>query len=207
MSISHRTVTVADASVHLLESGPTEGSVVLLLHGASFSSATWVQVGTIECLAKAGFRVIAVDLPGFGKSQQTSLSRDKWLGEFIEVTGIKEPVILTPSMSGGYAFPFATQYADRIAGLVAVAPVAIPQFQNQFGRITVPVLAIWGENDRTIPLTHADMLVKSVSDRQLVVIPGAGHAPYMSEPALFNKTLEDFVWKCFHRTSGSQSRR
>ena len=43
---------------------------VLLLHGAAFSSQTWVSVvPTIAILAAAGHNVIAIDLPGFGKTR------------------------------------------------------------------------------------------------------------------------------------------
>ena len=43
---------------------------VLLLHGAAFSSQTWVSVvPTIATLAAAGHHVIAIDLPGYGKTR------------------------------------------------------------------------------------------------------------------------------------------
>ena len=43
---------------------------VLLLHGAAFSSQTWVSVvPTIAILAAAGHHVIAIDLPGYGKTR------------------------------------------------------------------------------------------------------------------------------------------
>lgn len=37
---------------------------VLLLHGIRFSSENWLNIGTLETLAKAGCRAVAVDLPG-----------------------------------------------------------------------------------------------------------------------------------------------
>jgi pimeloyl-ACP methyl ester carboxylesterase len=42
------------------------GRTVVLLHGKNFTAATWE--GTIRVLAQAGYRVVAPDQVGFGKS-------------------------------------------------------------------------------------------------------------------------------------------
>ncbi|KAM8915884.1 putative protein-lysine deacylase ABHD14B isoform 1-T4 [Spinachia spinachia] len=49
------------------QSEPTQGEAtasVLLLHGIRFSSENWLNNGTMETLAKAGCRAVAIDLPG-----------------------------------------------------------------------------------------------------------------------------------------------
>jgi len=196
MEITSQFTTLADKQVHYLAAGLQSDQAVLLLHGASFSSETWRQIGTLEALALAGYHALAVDLPGFGKSPSASVSPEVWLGELLDQLKLKLPVLLAASMSGGYALPFITSQPERIAGFVAVAPVGIPSYRTRLHQITVPVLTVWGEHDRTVPIRDAELLVKSVKRGQLVVIPNGSHAPYMSNPVLFNQELIRFVGLC-----------
>jgi len=196
MEFSSHFINAAGIQAHYLLSGPAGGLSVLLLHGASFSAVTWQDTGTLEALASAGYQAIAVDLPGFGQSEQSSVSPPDWLNMLLHELEIEPPILLAPSMSGLYALPFITSQPERIAGFVAVAPVGLQKVRAQLGQISVPVLAIWGEEDRLIPLSDAEMLVNSVRRGRLVVIPKGSHAPYMNDPQRFNKELLIFAAAC-----------
>lgn len=197
MEIASQLLTIDGKQVHYLSAGSENTKEIVLLHGASFSSATWQKIGTLEALASAGYHALAIDLPGYGQSEAGSMSPAKWMSELFEQLKVERPILLAASMSGGYALPFITSQPERIAGFVAVAPVGIPAHREHLHSITAPVLAVWGEHDNLIPINDAELLVKSVKQGQLTVINGGTHAPYMSKPELFNQKLLEFVAACF----------
>jgi len=198
-NIVSRFMTIDGKQVHYLSSGSGDEKVVVLLHGARFSSATWKEIGTLEALESAGCHTIAIDLPGYGQSEAGSMSPEKWMGKFFDQLKLEHPILLAASMSGGYALPFVTAQPGHIAGFVAVAPVGIPAYRKHLDAITAPVLAVWGEHDNLIPISDAELLVNSVKQGELIVIEGGTHAPYMSEPELFNQKLLEFAGTCFQK--------
>ena len=181
-----RWIEVEGSRVHYLVEGPEQGLPVVLLHGASFTRRDLAEDRHAQALAEAGYLAYAVDLPGFGKSSPGLGSDRTWLRVLLDLLAIERPAIVSPSMSGRFSLPLVTEESQRVAGFVAVAPVAIPSYQKLLHQITVPVLAIWGEHDQTIPLEQADLLVSRVKHGRKVVIPGGSHAPYMNDPATFH---------------------
>lgn len=83
---------------------PLSQLTLLLLHGMKFSSATWVDIKTLQVISSLGYRVVAVDLPNFGRSSKTSngIPDDSatFLSNMIKALGISQPVIVSPSFSG-----------------------------------------------------------------------------------------------------------
>ncbi|HMC39217.1 MAG TPA: alpha/beta fold hydrolase, partial [Acidimicrobiales bacterium] len=61
------TLTMSDGwDIHVVETGPEGGPVVLLLHGITLAAAVWPY--QLSALAGAGLRVVAPDMRGHGLS-------------------------------------------------------------------------------------------------------------------------------------------
>jgi len=61
-------LTIGDTRIHYLDEGPEDGEVIYLLHGEPAWSYLFRKM--IPALTQAGYRVIAPDMVGFGKSDK-----------------------------------------------------------------------------------------------------------------------------------------
>ncbi|MGB7520419.1 MAG: alpha/beta hydrolase [Spirulinaceae cyanobacterium] len=99
-------------------------------------------------------------------------------------------------MSGSYSLPFLVNHSQKLRGFVPVAPVGISRYGEQLKGIEVPTLAIWGSNDRIVPVAQADFLVEVLVNSKKLVLQNAGHACYMRATAEFHQHLLDFIATC-----------
>jgi pimeloyl-ACP methyl ester carboxylesterase len=57
----------------------------------------------------------------------------------------------------------------------------------------IPLLLIWGERDRIIPVRHGIEAHEQVADSRLEVFASSGHFPQLDEPTRFVEVLRDFI--------------
>ena len=60
------------------------------------------------------------------------------------------------------------------------------------GRLTMPVLLIWGAHDALVPAAYAHEMKSGIPGARLAVIPRAGHIPMWENPTGFNRELLAF---------------
>ena len=178
--------------VHGRSAGAEGAPAVLLLHGARFDSSTWEKLGTLEKLASAGFRALALDLPGFAASKQASADRETFLAELLPGLGLGRPVIVAPSMSGAFAFPLLASHPDRVAGFVPVAPVGAAVWTGRAERTPVPALVVWGDEDEVFPVSQAAPLAAAFEPGSTLILEGARHPAYLDRPDEFHAALVAF---------------
>jgi haloalkane dehalogenase len=122
-----RTVVTPSGNISYIDEG--EGPPVLLLHGAPVTSVGFVRV--IRGL-RPHHRVIAPDLPGFGRSSVAASFRGslsdyaRSIEEFCLALKLDRFVLFGFDSSGAPGIAAATKMASRIAGLVIADTVPIP---------------------------------------------------------------------------------
>ncbi|MDH5525646.1 MAG: alpha/beta hydrolase [Desulfobulbaceae bacterium] len=195
--ISERELSFDNTVIHFLEAGPVNGKAVIMLHGMKFQAETWRELGTMAILAEAGFHVIALDLPGFGKSPQSEMKHDAVLSCFIEKMGLDCPVLVGPSMGGRVSLEFGLDHPGQVGGLVLVGAVGVPENQARLGEITVPCLAVWGSEDAISSPANADILTAAIDDARKVIIDGAAHPCYLDQPGNWHGALLSFLKEFF----------
>ncbi len=113
-------VQVRGLDFHYLDVG--SGPVVVLVHGLGASTFSFRR--NIEVLAKR-FRVIAVDLPGFGYSTRSApdmsmTAQVNYLASFLEAMGVSQAALIGHSMGGLIVQRFAATYPERVDKLVLI---------------------------------------------------------------------------------------
>ena len=117
-----KSLSINGAELWYLERG--NGRPLLLVHGFPLDHTMWAA--QIESLA-AHCRVIAPDLPGFGRSparkkQDHKATMEQFaetLADLLDALGISEPAIVCGLSMGGYvALQYWRKHAARLAGLI-----------------------------------------------------------------------------------------
>lgn len=106
-----------------------KGRPVILLHGWPLSSDSWDDVAI--ALVNAGFRTIAYDRRGFGRSEQPwegynydALADD--LADVMEATGATDATLVGFSMGGGEVARYLSRYAGKHVTQAALISSIVP---------------------------------------------------------------------------------
>lgn len=119
---STQQVSVEGRSVRYRDEG--EGTPVVMAHGIGRSLEDWMEQH--ELLHGRGFRLISVDLPGFGETEPLSEKYSlevlgRFLGSFLTEIGVDEPAHLVGnSLGGAVSMQFAVQSPRRVRSLALV---------------------------------------------------------------------------------------
>jgi pimeloyl-ACP methyl ester carboxylesterase len=115
-----RLIKVGDTRLHIVEAGPENGVPLIMLHG--FPEFWWSWRQQIPELARKGFRIVAVDMRGYGKSDAVPNVERYGLDSLApDVVGLADALgwrqfnLIGHDWGGIVAWAVAAHYPERIA--------------------------------------------------------------------------------------------
>lgn len=131
-----------DLKMAYMDVAPTRkanGRTVMLFHGKNFGGYYWTNV--IQELTNAGFRVIAPDQIGFGKSSKAIINYSfhqmaEWNKRLMDSLSIQKTIILGHSMGGMLGTRFALRYPERTEKLLLENPIGLEDYKTFVPYIT-----------------------------------------------------------------------
>jgi len=174
-------VDVDGLRMHYVDEGTDGGDIVLLLHGEP--SWSYLYRHMIPLLADAGFRVVAPDLIGFGKSDKPSRKSDysyvghvAWMRQFVEALDLNDITLFCQDWGSLIGLRVAAENEERFAR-IALGNGGLPT-----GDETVPkAFKIWRAFARFSPWFPVGKIIQKATITELSDdIVAAYDAPFPS---------------------------
>ncbi|MFC3151928.1 alpha/beta fold hydrolase [Litoribrevibacter euphylliae] len=149
--------------VHYKDKG--EGEPIILLHGIMSSLHTWDDwAKTLE----KNYRVIRMDLPGFGLTgpltEDMNYDKDEFItfiNSFSHMLELEQFALAGNSLGGYMSAHYAAAYPERVSKLVLLDPVAYPQDVPWVIRMA-NMPGIWHISKKVVPPLMVSMNVEEV---------------------------------------------
>lgn len=118
-------IEIDGLKIHYEESGRPEGSPVLIMHGWGCNHTT---VKSIAACLESGMRVINVDLPGHGRSQEPPTAWGvedftRLIEKFIKTLGLDSPALIGHSFGGRISILLSSRNPIKKVALVDAAGI------------------------------------------------------------------------------------
>jgi pimeloyl-ACP methyl ester carboxylesterase len=147
--VTHRMIETNGIRLHVAEQG--DGPLVILCHGFPECWYSWRH--QLGALAKAGFRAVAPDLRGYGRSDRpeemekyTILHEIGDIVGLVDALGAQQAVIAGHDIGATIAWQAALLRPDRFRGVIALSPPFRPR---AFGG-SVPPTTLMPRNENAV---------------------------------------------------------
>lgn len=181
--VSIRDAELGELRVHYLDEGPADGEVILLLHGQATWSYSFRKM--IPILVAAGYRVIAPDLIGFGRSDKPARWEDHsyqkqvdWLAATLATLEIENSTGFLFDWGGYFGLRVAVEHPEHFARLILVT-TTLPRGE---GLLNAAWVAWWRRTILKPDVFPISGMVADMTDTELDAATLRGlDAPYPEE--------------------------
>ena len=168
--------------LHYVDEGPRDGRTILLMHGEP--SWSYLYRFMIRALSAAGFRVLAPDLIGFGRSDKPSDISDysytkhvNWMQIWLDQMDVSDAVLFCQDWGGSIGLRLVANNPNRFAAVMA-GNTGLP-----IGKGTPSEAFLkWQKFSQTIPVFPTGQILQGATVRELSPAEIVAYdAPYPDE--------------------------
>ena len=168
--------------LHYVDEGPRERRTLILMHGEP--SWCYLYRFMIRQLTAAGFRVLAPDLIGFGKSDKPTELSDysytshvAWMQAWLDHVDVRDAVLFCQDWGGMIGLRLVAENPNRFAAVLA-ANTGLP-----IGKGTPSeVFLKWQKFSQNVPVFPTGQILQGATTRMLSAAEVAAYdAPYPDE--------------------------
>lgn len=192
-----------DLRMHYVDVGPADGHPILLLHGEP--SWSYLYRKMITPLAAAGYRVIAPDLIGFGRSDKPTNRSDytytrhvNWVEELLLALDLQQITLFGQDWGGLIGLRLVASHPNRFSGVIAGNTALLGGPPVTIGPPSHPrppglTFAEWLDYSQTVPVFDTGFIVQwfSPSTWPAEVID-AYRAPFPNEDETYLAGAREF---------------
>ena len=176
--------------LHYVDEGPRSAAPVLLLHGEP--SWSYLYRKLIPIVAAAGYRAVAPDLIGFGRSDKLSEATDytyrrhvDWMLSFVRAVDLRDVTLVCQDWGGPIGLSILAAEQHRFARVVAtntILPTAQPPPNDEVPDWPGKIIANWIEFSKTSRDFPVGQIAQSVTVTELPPeVVAAYDAPFPDE--------------------------
>ncbi len=133
-AITTTTIDLRGRAVFVRAAGATTGPTLVLLHGLPTSSWLWRHCLVRLATALPGWRIIAPDLPGYGRSAPRPGAGPRhlghWLHALLTTIGVSEFTLVGHDLGGLIALTDAVARVGKVGGVAHPASAGGPQLER-----------------------------------------------------------------------------
>jgi haloalkane dehalogenase len=152
--------------LHYVDEGPREATPVLMMHGEP--SWSYLYRFMIPPVVEAGYRVLAPDLIGFGKSDKLGAKSDysyaghvAWMQDWVEALDLKNIVLACQDWGSLVGLRLVAAMPQRFAGVV-LSNGGLPA-----GQMPPPAFAKWRAFSKWSPVFPIGKILQKATTRTL----------------------------------------
>lgn len=160
-------INVDGIRIHYIDEGPEDAEVILLMHGEP--SWSYLYRYMIPILVEAGFRTLAPDLVGFGRSDKPTEKSDhtygkhvEWMSKWVKLLNLKNITLFCQDWGSLIGLRVAIENSERFRRII-LSNGGLPTGEQKMSKAFLE----WQEFSRTSPKFDIGKIIQGATTSKL----------------------------------------